>query len=72
MTNQIKKTALRLFFGALMVSFVFAACNNKKDKKDDAPKGDTTTVVPPPQIDTSGMDKDTSEVRPIDPNKPGE
>lgn len=57
-----------------MFSLVAVACNNKKDKKDDAPKEDTTKAapVPMPPIDTAGMDKDTGDVRPIDPVKPGE
>ncbi|MGQ0740628.1 MAG: hypothetical protein ACT4OJ_16385 [Bacteroidota bacterium] len=73
MTSQMRKTAFSVLLGALMVCFVFAACNNKKDKKDDTPKEDTTKVdmppPPPPMDDTAGMDKDTADTRPV---KPGE
>ena len=70
MIQQIRKTAYSVILGALMVSFVFAACNSKKDKKDDAPTEDTTTKVEPaPMPDTTKMDTDTADTRPV---KPGE
>ena len=71
MIHQMRKTAYSVILGALMISFVFAACNSKKDKKDDAPTEDTTKVepVPAPMPDTTQMDKDTADTRPV---KPGE
>ena len=74
MTSPTKKTAYRLLLGAFMLSLVAVACNNKKDKKDDTVKQDTTVVepVPLPPVKDTTMDKDTADVRPIDPVKPGE
>lgn len=71
MNSQIKKTAYRLLLGAFLFSFV-VACNSKKDKKEEPPKEDTTKVETPPPApmpDTTKMDKDTADTRPV---KPGE
>ncbi|HUR66326.1 MAG TPA: hypothetical protein VMZ03_08225 [Chitinophagaceae bacterium] len=78
MSSSAKKTAFRFLLAAFMLSLVAVACNNKKDKKEETTKLDTTKIDQgplPPVKDTSGMDRDTADVRPIapvDPVKPGE
>ena len=78
MTSSAKKIASRFLLAAFMLSLVATACNSKKEKKEETTKGDTTKIEPvplPPAKDTTGMDKDTADTRPItpvDPVKPGE
>lgn len=67
----MRKNFGKILTGFIMLAVVAVACNNKKEKKEDPPKEDTTTVAPvaPVQIDTTQMDKDTADTRPV---KPGE
>jgi hypothetical protein len=69
--NNMRKTFGKILAGVLILSVVAVACNNKKDKKEEPPKEDTTKVEPAPPMppDTTQMDKDTGDVRPV---KPGE
>jgi hypothetical protein len=72
MTSKARQTIFRLFLGTFLLVFVATACNNKKDKKEEPVKEDTVKVEPapmPPVEDTTMMDKDTADTRPV---KPGE
>lgn len=69
MTNKMPKSAFKILFGVLILTFTVVACNNKKgdDKKDTPP--DTATVkptgmVPPVVIDTTAK-KDTSKTKDV-------
>jgi large-conductance mechanosensitive channel len=61
------KTASKFVIAALMFSFTVIACNNeKKEDEKKEPVQDTTTVAPAP-ADTTQMDKDTADTRPVKP-----
>ena len=73
MTTRANQTALRFMLAAFLLVTVAVSCNNKKDKKEETKKEDTVKVepapMPPVQNDTTMMDKDTADTRPV---KPGE
>lgn len=80
MTTTIRKNFSKILLALFLLSFVAVACKNKKDKKEETPAADTTKVeAMPPATDTTAMDKDTADTRPVmpgegavDPVKPGE